>query len=63
MDVSEDISLTFALKKLCAFTKATPLSTCVSFSMSDDVPLAVEYTVEELGYIRYYLAPKIEDDA
>jgi len=63
MDVTEDITLTFALKKLQAFTKATPLSSSVSLSMSDDVPLAVEYTCEELGYIRYYLAPKIEDDA
>lgn len=30
--------------------------------MSGDVPLVVEYQIEELGYIRYYLAPKIEDD-
>jgi len=63
MEVQDDITLTFALKKLTAFTKATPLSSSVSISMSDDVPLAVEYTCAELGYIRYYLAPKIEDDA
>jgi proliferating cell nuclear antigen len=30
--------------------------------MSGDVPLVVEYQIEELGYIRYYLAPKIEED-
>jgi len=30
--------------------------------MSGDVPLVVEYQIEELGFIRYYLAPKIEED-
>jgi len=30
--------------------------------MSGEVPLVVEYQIEELGYIRYYLAPKIEED-
>lgn len=30
--------------------------------MSGDVPLVVEYQIEELGCIKYYLAPKIEDD-
>jgi len=63
LQVTDNVTLTFALKKLTSFTKATPLSTSVSLSMSDDVPLAVEYTVEDLGYIRYYLAPKIEDDS
>jgi len=30
--------------------------------MSPDVPLVVEYKVPELGFVRYYLAPKIEDE-
>ena len=30
--------------------------------MSKDVPLVVEYRIEELGHIRFYLAPKIEDE-
>lgn len=30
--------------------------------MSADVPLVVEYRVQDYGHIRYYLAPKIEDD-
>jgi len=63
IELTDSITLTFALRKLLAFTKATPLSTSVSLSLSDDVPLAVEYTVNEMGYVRYYLAPKIEDDA
>ena len=30
--------------------------------MSCDLLLVVEYRIEEFGYIRYYLAPKVEDD-
>lgn len=34
----------------------------VSLSMSPDVPLVVEYSIGEIGHIRYFLAPKIEDE-
>jgi len=63
IDLTEPVTLTFALRKLVAFTKATALSSSVTLSLSDDVPLAVEYTVANLGYIRYFLAPKIEDES
>ncbi|KAJ3248019.1 proliferating cell nuclear antigen [Chytriomyces hyalinus] len=56
------VSLTFSLKYLCDFAKATPLSNTVTLSLSNDVPLLVEYAVNEVGYIRYYLAPKIGED-
>lgn len=58
----EDISLNFALRYLQQFAKATPLSDYVTLSMSPDVPLVVEFKIENKGYIRYYLAPKIEED-
>lgn len=60
--LEEEVSLTFALRYLNSFAKATPLSNQVCLKMSPDVPLVVEYAIEEMGYIRYYLAPKIEDD-
>ena len=34
----------------------------VSLSMSPDVPLVVEYNIGDLGCMRYYLAPKIDDE-
>lgn len=34
----------------------------VQLSMSADVPLVVEYRIQDIGHIRYYLAPKIEDE-
>ena len=45
-----------------ASTQATPLSSTVILNLSKDVPLVVEYRIEETGHIRYYLAPKIEDE-
>jgi len=60
--LEEEVSLTFALRYLNSFAKATPLSPTVTLKMSPDVPLVVEYAIEEIGHIRYYLAPKIEEE-
>ena len=67
IDLEEPVSLTFALKYLNYFTKATSLSNTVTLSMSKDVPLVVEYPIsgkdgDAVGYVRFYLAPKIEED-
>jgi proliferating cell nuclear antigen len=59
--MQEPVEMTFALRYLNFFTKATALSGTVSLSMSPEVPLNVEYNVEGLGYVRYYLAPKVDD--
>ena len=50
------------LRYLNMFTKASCLAPQVSLSMSPDVPLVVEYNIGDIGHIRYYLAPKIEDE-
>jgi len=68
IQLDEPVSLTFALRYLNFFTKATALSGSVSLSMSKDVPLVVEYGIrkdneEDMGHVRYYLAPKIEEDS
>lgn len=62
IEMQEPVTLTFACRYLSSFTKASPLSPVVQLSMSADVPLVVEYKIADMGYIRYYLAPKIEDD-
>jgi proliferating cell nuclear antigen len=63
IELEEPVTLTFAMRYLNLFTKATPLSSTVTLSMSPDVPLVTEYKISEMGYIRYYLAPKIDDSA
>jgi len=77
--LEEKISLTFALRYLNSFAKASTLSKSVTLKLSPDVPLVVEYKIsrnlkgkaekdkesepeEEMGYLRFYLAPKIEEE-
>ena len=62
VDVQEPVELNFALRYLTLFSKATPLGPTVTLSMSPDIPIVVEYTIENMGYIRYYLAPKIDEE-
>uniref|UniRef100_T1GX93 Proliferating cell nuclear antigen PCNA C-terminal domain-containing protein n=1 Tax=Megaselia scalaris TaxID=36166 RepID=T1GX93_MEGSC len=62
IDLQAAVSLTFATRYLTHFIKATPLSAQVQLSISKEVPLIVEYPIEDFGFIRYYLAPKIEDE-
>lgn len=58
----EPVSLTFALRYLNSFTKASPLSNTATISLSSELPVVVEYKIAEMAYIRIYLAPKVEDE-
>merc|ERR1712093_371922 len=62
IDLQEPVSLTFALRYLNFFTKATPMSESVTLSLSKEVPLATEYAIGDMGHLRYYLAPKVDED-
>merc|ERR1712121_43500 len=62
IEMQEACTLTFALQYLNMFTKASCLASQVSLSMSPEVPLVVEYKIGDMGFVRYYLAPKIEDE-
>mmetsp|Transcript_12482 Transcript_12482/g.16655 ORF Transcript_12482/g.16655 Transcript_12482/m.16655 type:complete len:142 (+) Transcript_12482:589-1014(+) len=62
IDMDEPVELTFALRYLNFFTKATGLGPTVVISMSPEVPIVVEYPIEEVGHIKYYLAPKIDEN-
>jgi len=63
VDLQEPVSLIFALNYLNFFTKATPLSKTVTLSMSADIPLVVEYKIGDMGHVKYYLAPKIDEES
>lgn len=62
IEMEEPVELTFALRYLNFFTKATNLGPTVILNMSPDVPIVVEYPIGETGHIKYYLAPKIDED-
>uniref|UniRef100_A0A8C9WPB0 DNA sliding clamp PCNA n=1 Tax=Scleropages formosus TaxID=113540 RepID=A0A8C9WPB0_SCLFO len=63
IEMNEPVQLIFALNYLNFFTKATPLSKTVTLSMSADIPLVVEYKIADMGHIKYYLAPKIDEES
>ncbi|KAI1912849.1 proliferating cell nuclear antigen [Ophidiomyces ophidiicola] len=62
ISLTEPVALTFSIKYLVNFCKATSLSAKVRLCMSQDVPLLVEYRLEGSGSLKYFLAPKIGDD-
>ena len=62
IDLQEPVTLTFALRYLNSFTKATPLAPMVQLQMSKELPVVVQYLIADMGYVRYCLAPKIEDE-
>jgi proliferating cell nuclear antigen len=59
IDLAEPVSLTFSLKYLVNFCKASGLSPKVRLCLSNEVPLLVEYGLQENSYLRFYLAPKV----
>ncbi|KAF8456326.1 proliferating cell nuclear antigen, N-terminal domain-containing protein [Terfezia claveryi] len=61
VDLTEPVNLTFSLKYLVNFCKASSLSQTVTLSLSNEVPLLVEYKMDN-GYVRFYLAPKIDEE-
>lgn len=63
ISVNEPVKMTFPGKYLNMFTKAVPVSDSVTLCIQDGNPLAVEFALpDELGFVRYFLAPKIDQE-
>ncbi|KXT07646.1 hypothetical protein AC578_10189 [Pseudocercospora eumusae] len=62
INLAEPVALTFSLKYLMNFCKASSLSPQVKLCLSNEVPLLVEYGLSNNSYLRFYLAPKIGDE-
>eukprot|EP00300_Choanocystis_sp_HF-7_P024768 c2630_g1_i1.p1 GENE.c2630_g1_i1~~c2630_g1_i1.p1 ORF type:complete len:291 (+),score=78.55 c2630_g1_i1:46-918(+) len=63
IDMQEEVTLRFAARYLCFFTKATPLSSKVTLNLASDSPLMVDYPLSDnLGCVQYYLAPKVDEE-
>ena len=60
---ADSLELSFALRYLNFFTKASPLSDTVTLELSENRPLLVRFNLEDnAGFIKYYLAPKVDED-
>ena len=62
IEVKEPVKLAFALRYLNMFNKASSCSPTVSLMLSSETPLVVEYAMDKLGSLKFYLAPKINEE-
>ncbi|KAJ1721773.1 hypothetical protein LPJ61_005998 [Coemansia biformis] len=62
VEITEPVSHSLALKYLANFAKAAPLSDTVTINLIEDAPVMFEFKISDMGHIRFYLAPQIEDD-
>ncbi|KAJ1987753.1 hypothetical protein H4R33_002715 [Dimargaris cristalligena] len=62
IQLTEPVMVTLSLKYLNYFTKATSLSESVTIQITNDIPVLIDFAIGEFGYIRYFLAPKINED-
>ena len=60
--VSEPVKLSFALRYINMFNKASGISQSVTLMMSSDSPLVVEYSQQGQCSLKFYLAPKISEE-
>lgn len=61
MKTDDIVTLSFALRYLNMFNKASSLTNSVKLMMAADTPLVVEYEIDTHGSLKYYLAPKINE--
>merc|ERR1712093_710631 len=61
--VKKDISMTFGMRYLNLFTRATALCKQCSLNMTEGEPMMLQYNLGEdsHGFIRFLLAPKLDD--
>ena len=62
INVDEDVEASFSLTFLNSFCKGGVLADSVRLLMSENTPLVVEYKIGDLGTLKYYLAPKLQDE-
>lgn len=60
ISLEEPVTLSFALRYFNTFAKGAALSDRVNLHLANDSPCMIEFKIEGLGYLRYYLAPKVD---
>uniref|UniRef100_A0A7S1LP66 DNA sliding clamp PCNA n=1 Tax=Neobodo designis TaxID=312471 RepID=A0A7S1LP66_NEODS len=62
VEMEEPLTLSFALRYFGIFSKASTLASRVTICLAGDAPCMIEFEIDGLGHLRYYLAPKVEED-
>lgn len=62
VNIEEPVNLSFALRFMNIFAKGAALSERVTLYFARDSPCMIEFSLEKVGWLRYYLAPKVDDE-
>ena len=62
LSIRADAALSFSSRYIVSFSKGSSLSATVKLSMSKETPMCVEFAVGEVGTLKYYLAPKMDEE-
>jgi proliferating cell nuclear antigen len=62
IECAKTIKKAFTMNQLVHMCKAAMFSPQVQLKLSSDFPLCVHYEKEAVGYLTYYLAPKMENE-
>ncbi|KAJ1728850.1 hypothetical protein H4S06_001015 [Coemansia sp. BCRC 34490] len=62
VEITEPVSHSLALKYLANFAKAAPLAETVTINLIEEAPVMFEFKISDIGHIRFYLAPQIEEE-
>ena len=62
IECDEKVSSTYGLQYLTGFAKASGLTNRIGLYLSSSFPLMIEYDIEKIGYIKFFLAPKMDDE-
>lgn len=62
LEVTEPVTQQFALRYLNMFNKAATISSFTRLCLHQEQPLVVEFKIDNLGVLKYFLAPKISDE-
>lgn len=62
INLENPVDLTFGLKYLGDIIKATSLSRDIKIKLADKTPALFEFNLDAGGYLRFYLAPKFDEE-
>lgn len=63
VDIQEPVNLSFALRFMNNFSKGAALSDRITMNFASDSPCMMEFVIENVGFLRYYLAPKVDESS
>ena len=60
---NQTVACSYGLQYLNSFAKASSLAAVVTLNISPKFPLMIEYDIGDIGFVKFYLAPKMDEEA